>query len=171
VRISRVLTTAAVALVTAAAVATPASARPVDEPMYGIYNYHQQGWPEETWTIFPTCVQAGCELHVSTLVSPSLGPDSDFPGYGGDARKTNGLWTLLLNKEKGVKCSDGAWAPVGYNYAWDQATLAGTLTVLTPDGTCGANASMTKKPFNLTFKEPLPIPVILDPLNQIDNLW
>ena len=66
---------------------------------------------------------------------------------------------------------DGSWAPVNYSYAWDQATLAGTLTILTPDGTCGASASMTKKPFNLAFKEPLPIPVILDPLNQIENLW
>jgi hypothetical protein len=30
---------------------------------------------------------------------------------------------------------------------------------------------MTKQSFNLTYKEPLPIPVILDPLNQIENLW
>jgi len=30
---------------------------------------------------------------------------------------------------------------------------------------------VTKQSFTLTYKEPLPIPVILDPLNQIENLW
>jgi hypothetical protein len=162
---------AAVVACVAVGTAGHASARPVDEPMYGIYTYHQEDWPEETWTIYATCVVAGCVLHVSSVVSPSLGPDSDFPGYGGDARKVNGLWTWMIPKDKGVKCADGSWAPVTYTYAWDQVTLAGTLTILSTNGTCGANASMTKKPFHLTYKEPLPIPIILDPLNQIENLW
>jgi hypothetical protein len=139
--------------------------------MYGIYTYHQDGAPEETWTIFATCVVAGCALHMSSMVSPSLGPQSDFPPSNGDAKKVNGLWSWPVVKEKGAKCADGSWAPVTYSYAWDQATLAGTLTMLTPNGTCGMNASVTKRPFTLTFKEPLPIPIILDPLNQIENLW
>lgn len=138
--------------------------------MQGIYTYHQAGAPDETWTIYPTCVVAGCVLHIATLVSPHLGPDSDFPEYGQDARKTNGLWTLLIAKDKGAKCPDGSWARVNYNYSWDQATLAGTLTVLHGE-VCGLQPAMTKHPFTLTYKEPLPIPVILDPLNQIPELW
>jgi hypothetical protein len=169
VRIARVLTAAVVAG-GVAITAGPASARPVDPPMYGIYTYHQDGVPDETWTIWATCVMAGCVLHTSSIVSPSLGPDSDMPGYGGDARKVNGLWTWPLTKDKGMKCSDGSWAPLKYSYAWDQATLDGTLTILTLDGTCGQNASMSKHPFHLTYKEPLPIPIELDPLNQIENL-
>jgi hypothetical protein len=70
-----------------------------------------------------------------------------------------------------MKCADGSWAPVNYSYGWDQATLAGTLTILKRDGTCGMNASMSKQPFHLTYKEPLPVPIILDPLNQVENLW
>jgi hypothetical protein len=170
VRIARVLIAAIVAGGVAVGTAGHASARPVEEPMYGIYTYHQDGAPDETWTIYATCVIAGCDLHMSSIVSRSLGPDSDMPGYGGDAKKVNGLWTWPVTKDKGVKCSDGSWAPVNYSYAWDQATLAGTLTVLTPNGTCGTNASLTKHPFTLTYKEPLPIPIELDPLNQIENL-
>ncbi len=169
--VTRVLLGAVVALGVAVGAASSASARPVDEPMYGVYTYHQDGAPDETWTLWPTCVVAGCVLHMSSIVSKSLGPDSDMPGYGGDARRVNGLWTWPVRKDKGMKCSDGSWAPVNYTYAWDQGTLAGTLTVLVPDGTCGMTAGASKHPFTLTYKEPLPIPVILDPLNQIENLW
>ena len=170
VRIARVLTAAVVAGGVAITTAGQASARPVDPPMYGVYTYHQDGAPDETWTIYATCVDAGCVLHPSSIVSPNLGPDSDLPGYGGDARKVNGLWTWALTMDKGMKCADGSWAPVSYSYAWDQATLAGTLTTFRQDGTCGMNASMSKQPFHLTYKEPLPIPINLDPLNQIENL-
>jgi hypothetical protein len=104
------------------------------------------------------------------MVSPHLGPASDFPPYVQDAHKVNGLWTLPIKKDKGAKGADGTWAPVNYTYAWDQATLAGSLTVANGD-VCGLRPGMTRHPFTLTFKEPLPIPVILDPLNQIPELW
>ena len=169
-RIIRVLFALAVAVGIGVGSAMPASARPVDEPMYGIYTYHQDGAPDETWTIYATCVQAGCTLHVSSIVSRRLGPDSDFPGYGSDARQVNGLWTWPIGKDRGVQCPDGSWTRANYSYAWDQATLAGTLTLLTPNS-CGLTPGMTKYPFTLTFKDPLPIPIILDPLNEIENLW
>jgi hypothetical protein len=170
VTIVRALFAAVFAMSVAVGTAGPTAAVPVEEPMYGIYTYHQEGWPEETWTIYATCVPAGCVLHVATLVSPNLGPNSDFPGYGGDARKVNGLWTLMLPKEKGAKCPDGSWASVNYTYAWDQATLAGTLTKMHGE-VCGLQPAAEKVPFTLSYKEPLPIPIILDPLNQIENLW
>ena len=169
-RVTRVLIAAALLVGVALATASPAAARPVEEPMYGIYAYHQDGAPDEQWTIYATCVQAGCVLHVSSIISKSLGPDSDSPGYGGDARKVNGLWTWQLKKDKGLRCPDGGWAPATYQYQWDQASLAGTLTVLTTE-TCASSPGATKYPFTLTFKEPLPVPIILDPLNQIENLW
>jgi hypothetical protein len=172
--IARVLMASVVALasVTASSVA-PASARPVEEPMYGIYTYHSDGGgPDETWTIYPTCVVAGCVLHVSTTVSDSLGPNSDYPGFGGDARKSEGLWTWTQNKDKGMRCDDGTWSPEAYMYRWDQATLQGTLTKLvSPDNICGYPPGKTTQSFTLTYKQPLPIPIILDPLNQIENLW
>jgi hypothetical protein len=170
VRITRVLIAAVFAAAIAMGTANPVAARPVDEPMYGVYTYHQEGAPEEQWTIYATCVQAGCVLHMSSIMSRSLGPDSDSPGYGGDARKVNGLWTWQLKKDKAFRCEDGSWAPATYQYQWDQATLAGTLTILTTD-TCASTPGATKQPFTLTFKEPLPFPIILDPLNEIENLW
>jgi len=153
----------------AVGLASPAGARPVPEPMYGVYTYHQDGAPDETWTMWPVCVQAGCMLNMSSVVSPHLGPVSDFPPSNGPAHKVDGLWTWQVTKDKGAKCSDGSWAPAKYSYAWDQDTLAGTLTVIHGDD-CGLQPGMTKAPFTLTYKEPLPIPVSLDPLNQIDNL-
>jgi hypothetical protein len=168
VRIFRVLIAVAIGCLGGLATATPASA--VDEPMQGIYTYHQDGAAEETWTIYPTCVVAGCVLHVLTMVSPHLGPVSDMPPYSQDARKVNGLWSLQIVKDKGAKCADGSWARASYAYAFDQATLAGTLTMLNT-AQCGIQPGMTKHPFTLTYKEPLPIPVIMDPLNQIPELW
>jgi hypothetical protein len=151
-------------------VATAAPASAVEEPMQGIYTYHQAGAPDETWAIYPTCVVAGCVLHVSTMVSPHLGPSSDMPPYAQDAHKVAGLWTLLIKKDKGAKCADGSWAPINYTYAWDQSTLAGTLTTLNGE-VCGIPPGAAKHPFTLTYTKPLPIPVILDPLNQIPDLW
>ena len=78
-----------------------ASARPVDEPMYGVYTYHQDGAPDETWTLWPTCVLKRMRAaHVEHRL-PDLGPDSDMPGYGGDARKVNGLWTWQVHQGQG----------------------------------------------------------------------
>jgi hypothetical protein len=167
---ARVLLLAIAAGSVAVGTATPASARPVDPPMYGVYTYHQDGVPDETWSLWPTCVEAGCVLHMSSVVSPHLGPDSDMPGYGGDARKVDGRWTWQLVKDKGATCPDGTKTPATYSYSWDQATLAGTVTTLTSDD-CGMKPGATKHSFTLAYKEPLPIPVILDPLNQIENLW
>jgi hypothetical protein len=149
--------------------ATAPSASAVEEPMYGVYTYHQEGMPEGRWEVWPTCVVAGCTLHIAAVVSPNLGPQSDNPPYNGDAMKVRGLWTFLV-KDAGVTCPDGSTGSSTRTYAWDEATLAGTLTVLHGD-VCGLEPEMTKVPFTLQYKEPLPIPVILDPLNQIDNLW
>jgi hypothetical protein len=77
-------------------------------------------------------------------------------------------WQLV--KDKGATCPDGTKTPATYSYSWDQATLAGTVTTLTSDD-CGMKPGATKHSFTLAYKEPLPIPVILDPLNQIENLW
>ncbi len=109
----------------AVGLASPAHARPVPEPMYGVYTYHQDGAPDETWSMWPTCVQAGCTLHMTSVVSPHLGPVSDFPPYNGDANKVNGLWTWLVPKEKGAKCADGSWASTGHDEGAVHADLQG----------------------------------------------
>ena len=153
-------------LFAAATLPSPAPAS-ANEPITGIYTYNQEGGPTATWTIYATCVIAGCTLHISSVTSPHLGPDSVDPGYAGDARPVNGRWTLQVAKDQ--TCADGTSATVAYTYAFDQYTLAGDRTVLYgPE--CG-KPRMEKAPFTLTYKEPLPIPIILDPLNQIPDLW
>jgi hypothetical protein len=165
--ITRLLMTAVVGAGIAVGTASPAAA--IEEPPYGVYIYKQQGVPSATWTIYATCVIAGCTLHIQSITSPHLGPNSEDPGYSGDARPVNGRWTLQVTKPDGMTCSDGTVAPVVYTYAFDQYTLAGDRTVIYgPE--CG-KPRMEKAPFTLTYKEPLPIPIILDPLNQIPELW
>jgi hypothetical protein len=157
--IIRALSAAVIAVGVAVASANPASAA---EPMQGIYTYTQAGLGAATWTIYPTCVPAGCTLHV---VGETLdkGPESDSPPYGGDARPVNGIWTLPVNKIDGWTCPDGSTAPSQDIYRFNDATLSGTHTV-THGQVCGQQPGLTKAPFTLAYQGPLPIPVNQDPL-------
>ncbi len=142
-------------------VASPAEA---DEVAQGVYTYVQEGKPPSTWTIFPICVPTvgdlreplylpvACTLHVASS-----------SGRAGDAQLTGGRWTFTLKDPEGVACADGSKAEATENYAFDGNTLAGQLTTL-HNPVCGLPAGMTKEPFILVFKEPLPIPVDRYPL-------
>jgi hypothetical protein len=141
--------------------ASPASA---DEMLQGIYTYTQGSAPQETWTVYPICVNVvgdlreplylpvGCTLHVTSST-----------GTGGDAKLTNGLWTYLLTQRDGMQCPDGSKAPLTQIWAFDGNALTGTLTTI-HDEVCGLQPALAKEPFTLAFKEPLPIPVEPYPL-------
>ena len=154
----------AVAVVVAGAALGLASPAQADEVVQGIFTYSQEGKPPSKWTIFPICVPTvgdlrenlelpvACTLHVSSSI-----------GRTGDARLTGGRWTFTLKDPEGVTCPDGSKAEVTENYAFDGNTLAGEVTSL-HNPVCGLQAGMTKAPFTLAFKEPLPIPVDRYPL-------
>ncbi|HME48781.1 hypothetical protein [Mycobacterium sp.] len=157
--IIRGITAAVIAVGIAVASANPASA---SDPMQGIYTYTQAGVDPSTWTIFPTCVAAGCVLHVGGE-TPHKGPESDEPPYAGDARLVNGIWTMPVNKIDGFTCADGSKAPSTDIYSFDDVTLTGTHTV-THAAVCGTQPGLTKAPFTLAFQAPIPFPVNQDPL-------
>lgn len=135
--------------------------------MDGVYLYQQQGVAPYQWSIYPTCVPAGCTLHVQSSL-PNHGPLSDEPGFSGDARlSTNAaqgipLWTVV-NQQAQMTCPDGSKAPAQQVYAWDDATLTGTQTT-THAAVCGLRPGLVKEPFTLKYLSPLRIPVELYPL-------
>jgi hypothetical protein len=157
--ITRALSATVIAAGVALTLANPAWAA---EPMQGFYTYTEPGAAPATWTIYPTCVPAGCVLHVSGA-TPDRGPESDDPPYAGDARPVNGTWTLPVNKIDGFTCPDGSKAPSTDVYRFDDATLTGTHTV-THGQVCGLQPGLTKASFALAFQGPIPFPVNQDPL-------
>jgi hypothetical protein len=139
--------------------AGPASAQ---DPMAGVYTYTQAGLSPSTWTVYPTCVPAGCVLHIEDT-TPHKGPLSDQPGFSGDARLVNDQWTMGINLPDGMSCPDGSTAANAYVYSFDDKTLRGTVTNL-HGAVCGMQPGQSKQPFTLTYQSPLPIPVELYPL-------
>ena len=129
------------------------------DPMAGNYAYHQAGAPQYRWTIFPTCVLAGCTLHVDGSL-PGYGPAS--AGFTGDAKLVNDQWTMNVTVPDGLKCGDGSSAALSQVYKFDDATLTGTVTNIHA-AVCGQQPSMTKDPFTLTYESPLTPPVELYP--------
>jgi hypothetical protein len=157
--VARALTAAVVFVGVALASASPASAQ---DPMAGIYNYSQQGEPAYEWTIYPTCVPAGCALHVSSTV-PGYGTLSKYPGFSGDAKLVNDRWTLPVNIPEGLTCPDGSKKPLSELYMFDDKTLTGTRTSMHAS-VCGLQSSRSTQPFTLAYKSALPIPVELYPI-------
>jgi hypothetical protein len=164
----------AVVMVAGMATGSAIPARADYQPMQGIYAYTQPGGAPYTWTISPTCVPVvgdlrvplylavGCTLHVSGSAEHA-GLESPQAPFGGIARLTNDRWTFQLPKPDGLTCPDGSTAPTLETYAFDEATLTGTITVV-HDAACGMQPALTKAPFTLTLVGPLPVPVEPYPL-------
>lgn len=146
-------------------IATPAQAEPV---MQGVYTYTQDGMDPQTFTVYPSCVPVvgdlreplelavACRLHVAT--PPAI--------KGGDARLTGGLWTYSTASLEGMRCPDGSWAPTTETYKFDDVSMTGTRSVA-HNQVCGGTIepAILTFPFKLAYKEPLPVPVDLYPLN------
>jgi hypothetical protein len=152
--------------------ASPASA---DDTMQGYYTYSAPDLPPAKWTIYPICVPVvgdlrvplelpvACTLHVVSATKKTTTHELELLNFGGDARLTNGLWTMIVNRSDGFQCPDGSSAPLFRTYEFDDVSLTGTLTAAHNAG-CGVPAGMTKAPFTLAFQGPLPNPVEQYPL-------
>jgi hypothetical protein len=143
VTLARVLAAAVMFAGLAVRMAIPAEAA---DPIDGVYVYHQDGVPPLQWSIYSTCVRDGCVLHITNSK------------FAGDARNVSDLWSLTVPLKDGVKCPDGTTGPSTNTYAFDDATLTGTVTV-THNTVCGMQPDVTKMPFTLSFQSPLSIPV------------
>ena len=156
----RALTATVVFAGVALAAAGQASAA---DPIAGFYTYTEPGQPQAEWEIFPVCVPAGCTLKVTATV-PGYGPTSKYPGFNGDARPVNGVWTVGANLLDGITCPDGSVAPASDVYSFDEHALTGTRARF-HGAACGMSpAAEPKKTFTLSYKAPLKQPVELYPL-------
>ncbi|GBE67710.1 hypothetical protein MFM001_41720 [Mycobacterium sp. MFM001] len=177
--ISRGMTAAAVMALVAVGTASPAKA--LGPPPDGIYTFSEAGVPPATWKISALCDAPSrqraipdftdpviaadlCALNVSSTTPRKITPDEKLANYIGRARLTSDLWTFQVGKSTGVSCPDGTTAPSTDTYAFDDVTLAGTHTSI-HGAVCGLQPGMTKTPFTLAFKEPLPVPVERYPLD------
>ena len=143
--------------------AGPAQADPV---MQGVYTYTQDGLAPQSFSVYPSCVPVvgdlreplelavACRLHVAT----SRGIN------GGDAVMTGGLWTYSVPVNDGMKCPDGSTAPIRDVYKFDDVSLTGTRTVF-HNADCGLEPGEQTVSFSLKYKEPLPLPVKVYPLD------
>ncbi len=168
-RLASGLTAAAVAFAGAAglpaAAADPAPPPPA-RPIHGIYTYTEEGEPDTTWTVYSTCTPMGCSM-IASMVVPRTANEK-----AGQFRLANNLWQTSFPVPRGLTCPDGSKAEVQETYAFDSATLQGTHTRSNAE-VCGGQvlAALTKKPFTLTFKEPLPVPQDEHPLWCDDPWW
>lgn len=156
------------ALLTGAAlVAFAGPARADQQVMQGVYTFHQEGLPDATWSIWPSCVPVvgdlraeihdpvACRLHVSST--------PNAVAKGGDAVLTDGLWAYNISSVDGLTCPDGSTEALMETFRFDSNTLTGTR-IISHNQVCGLPATLDKRPFTLSYQGPLPIPVEQYPL-------
>lgn len=148
--------------VAAAVLGTAASAHADQQIPQGIYTYQQDGLPPLEWQIYPICAQTVADLRVNLELPVGctihVAPNDQELLTGGDARLTNGIWEYTQPNPMGFECPDGRKMPLTETYKFDMNTMQGTR-IVAHNTQCGVDAALTKTPFTLTFKQPLPIPV------------
>jgi hypothetical protein len=177
--VSRSLRFAGVMALVAVASAGPAKA--LGPPPDGIYGFSETGVPTSTWKIYALCDAPSrqraipdftdpviaadlCSLNVSSTTVRTISRAEKLANYIGRARLASDQWTFQVGKADGVSCPDGSYAPTMDTYAFDDASLAGTHTSI-HEAVCGLEPGMTKTPFTLAFRGPLPNPVERYPLD------
>ena len=146
--------------------AAPAQANQ-QQVLEGNYTFRQDGLPDANWAIYPVCVPVvgdlraeirdpvACVLHVASTPTAVA--------RGGDAKLAGGQWAYNVNTMDGLTCPNGDTAPITETFKFDTNTMTGVRTI-SHNQVCGLPATLEKKPFTLTFSEPLPIPVEKYPL-------
>jgi hypothetical protein len=177
--LSRGLTAAAAMALVALGTSAPAQA--LGPPADGFYTFTEPGVPATTWKISALCDAPSrqraipdftdpviaadlCALNVSSTTARVISRPEKLANFVGRARLASDLWTFQVGKDNGVACPDGSTAQSTDTYAFDDGSLTGTHTSIHGD-ICGLPPAMTKTPFSLAFKGPLPNPVDRYPLN------
>ncbi|MGH3971176.1 MAG: hypothetical protein ACRDTV_24500 [Mycobacterium sp.] len=163
------------------AVGSASPAEALGPPPDGIYTFSEAGVPAGTWKISALCDAPSrqraipdftdpviaadlCALNVVATTPRAISLAEKGANYTGRARLTSDLWTFQVSKANGVSCPDGSTAASTDNYAFEDVSLAGTHTSI-HGAVCGLQPGMTKTPFTLAFKGPLPAPVQRYPLD------
>jgi hypothetical protein len=160
-------------------------ARAVAPPPDGTYSLNLAGTSGVNWTISALCDQVNgsryykdydnpeimadfCALNVvSTTPQAAVTREERLQNFSGRARLSGGLWTFTVKKSEGVSCPGGSYAESNDTYAFDNASFAGTHTVL-HGAVCGVQPDMKKEPFSLQLIGPPPSPIERYPLRCND---
>ncbi|WIM86248.1 hypothetical protein PT015_15165 [Candidatus Mycobacterium wuenschmannii] len=171
----------AAAAMTLVAVGTAVPAQALGPPPDGVYSFTEAGVPTTSWRISALCDAPSrqraipdfsdpviaadlCSLNVSSYTDRSISRAEKLANFVGRARLTSDRWTFQVGKSNGVICPDGSTAETTDTYAFDDVSLTGTHTSIHSD-ICGLQAGMTKTPFTLALRGPLPNPVDRYPLD------
>lgn len=121
--------------------ASPAAA---DDPtVMGTYTFEAEDGESATWILTPCAGDApGCARVAEA------GNSKRVP-WAGEAHYSVGSWILWVQQPDAILCEDGSAVPGRNTYAWDNATLAGSVSILS-NGACGAEPESLSIPFRLT---------------------
>ncbi|WP_234794101.1 hypothetical protein [Mycolicibacterium flavescens] len=156
---------AGVALGAAGAAGAQGDVKSPDTPE-GVYTVRIDGQAETTWEIYPICVPTVGDLREPLILPVGCRLKVTPAGRGGaEASQVGGRWQFQSNTFDSIKkCPDGSTGLQKEIYAFDGATLTGSVQIFNNAEVCGQPAGMVELPLTMSFKEPLAIPVTPYPL-------
>jgi hypothetical protein len=119
--VSRGLTAAAIAAVSALGFASPAWA----DVFSGTYSLNLIGAPgaHTSWTAKSACPPSGgCVAHITSS-----------SGWSGDAQLAGDRWTMTVDRPDGQSCPDGTRHSELQTWSWDTAALTGQVSGVSTD--------------------------------------
>jgi hypothetical protein len=119
--VSRGLTAAAIAAVSALGFASPAWA----DDFSGTYSLNLIGAPgaHTSWTAKSACPPSGgCVAHITSS-----------SGWSGDAQLAGDRWTMTVDRPDGQSCPDGTRHSELQTWSWDRAALTGQVSGVSTD--------------------------------------
>jgi hypothetical protein len=119
--VSRGLTAAAIAAVSALGFASPAWA----DAFSGTYSLNLNGAPgaHTSWTAESACPPSGgCVAHITSS-----------SGWSGDAQLAGDRWTMTVDRPDGQSCPDGTRHSELQTWSWDTAALTGQVSGVSTD--------------------------------------
>jgi hypothetical protein len=119
--VSRGLTAAAIAAVSAMGFASPAWA----DVFSGTYSLNLDGapGPHTSWTAKSACLPSGgCVAHITSS-----------SGWSGDAQLAGDRWTMTVDRPDGQSCPDGTRHSELQTWSWDTAALTGQVSGVSTD--------------------------------------
>ena len=131
-----------------AALATPAAA---DQSAVGTYSFEAENGETATWNV------TACPGDAPGCVRVFESGNPKHASWNGEARYSVGSWFMFVQQSDAILCEDGSSVPGRSTYSWDNATLAGNVSVFT-GGACGAEPRTVAIPFRLAKTGAVPAP-------------
>lgn len=126
-------------VVVGAALAPPAAA---DPSAVGTYTFEAENGETATWNV------TSCPGDAPGCVRVFGSGNPERASWNGEAHYSVGSWFMFVQQADAILCEDGTSVPGRSTYSWDNATLAGNVSVFT-GGACGTEPKTVAIPFRL----------------------